>query len=101
MTENQELLDACTLLEEACKKHADDDEVNRFLDCISSTIEDVRAGRITPPIEWREIPCFLYFTEGTLQRFPDVESAFATFQIVLTGGMPDSIREFLEDITKK
>jgi hypothetical protein len=101
MTENQELLDACALLEEVCKKYSDDREVADFQACIAPVIADVRAGRVTPPIEWREIPCFLYFTEGTLQRFPDVESAFATFQIVLTGGMPDSIREFLEDITKK
>lgn len=97
MTESKELLDACTLLEEVCKKHAEDEEVKDFFNCISPIIEDARAGRIIPPIEWSEIPCFLYFTEGTLQRFPDVENAFATFRIALTGGIPDSIREFLEE----
>jgi hypothetical protein len=97
MIENQELLEACTLLEEACSTHADDDEVSDFFRCISPVIEDVRAGRITPPVEWGEIPCFLYFTEGTLQRFPEIENAYARFKISMTGGMPQEIQDWIEN----
>ncbi len=91
-----EIVAACETLKNAINDHRNDPEVRAFYRCIAPTILEATTGNLPTSLEWSDIPCGRYFTEGTLQRLPDLEDAFAEFRIALTGGMPADIRAFLE-----
>ncbi len=52
-------------------------------------------GKITTPAEWGDIPGGHLFLEGTLGKYPDLEEAFATFRIEITGK-----RAFVDQLSK-
>lgn len=43
---------------------------------------------VKTPLEWRDIRGSIFFSEGDLAKFFDLEQAFAEFRIELTGGEP-------------
>lgn len=67
--------------------------VSELFDALSGLIDDARGGRITAPVEWRNVPGRYNFTEGGLQKYPDLETAYAEFKIEVTGGESPVLRK--------
>jgi hypothetical protein len=82
----QQLKSAAILLEEQLKNFMDDPDVERLTASLSSLIRAYKDGTIVQAMEWRDIPGAYWFTEGTLSKFGDLESAYAGFRVELTGG---------------
>lgn len=51
-----------------------------------------KSGRMTTPLEVGELPGSMYFNEGSLRKYRDLESAFAKFSIEATGGETPVLR---------
>ena len=67
------------------------DEVCELFRMPSMLMEASKLMNVATPLEWRDIPGGIFFTEGNLTKFPDLEQAFAEFRIELTGGEPSAI----------
>ncbi len=63
-----------------------DAEVGGLLHALTALLQSAQAGTITAPIEWRDIPGAYLFSEGNLRHYRELESAYATFKIEITGG---------------
>ncbi len=63
-----------------------DSEAMSLLEDLRPLFLAAKEGRISSPMEWRDIPGGYFFTEGTLRKYRDVEATFAEFRIELTGG---------------
>lgn len=63
-----------------------DGEVTNLLNALRPLLVKAKDGRIFSPMEWRDIPGGVLFTEGLLRKYRDLEDAFAEFRIELTGG---------------
>lgn len=70
-----------------------DAEVAALLGALSQLIFDARTGKISIPVEWNEVPGGYYFTEGRLQKYSDLETAYANFKIEITGGESPVLRK--------
>lgn len=70
-----------------------DAEVGVLLDALAKIISDARAGKISTPLAWREIPGAIWFSEGHLRKYGDLEAAFAEFRIEVTGGESPVLRK--------
>jgi hypothetical protein len=60
---------------------------------LSLIIRDVLSGKIVTPVEWRNIPGSYYFTEGSLRKYGDLETAYSDFKIEITGGESPVLRK--------
>jgi len=67
-------------------------EVGEMLRTLAALLDDARSGRIATPVEWHDIPGDRAFTDGGLRKYPDLESAYASFKIELTGGETPVLR---------
>lgn len=56
---------------------------------------------IRTPMEWRDIPGRYLFTEEGLQRYGELEHAFAEFRIELTGGESPTLRRLKASMGEK
>jgi hypothetical protein len=80
-------------LEEVISKYSSaDTEVRGPFESLSKLIADARAGKIVSPMEWRDVPGAYGFTEGGLQKYADLEIAYAEFKIEITGGESPFLR---------
>ncbi|QDH17192.1 hypothetical protein [Swingsia samuiensis] len=65
-------------------------------------IRKAQAGQITVPTD--RLPGFYFFPELGLQDYRELEDAYAKFNIQITGGMTEDLKEifaFLEENKKK
>lgn len=74
-------------LKEIGERYASENgEAKKFLNLMMSLIDQAISEKISAPLTWSDIPGALYFSEGTLQKFPELENAYSKFCIELTGG---------------
>jgi len=69
-----------------------DDEASDLFRVLSLLIENSKSMMLESPLEWRDIPGAIFFSEGSLAKFSDLEKAFSEFRIELTGGEPLALR---------
>lgn len=60
----------------------------------------IKSGRFNTPIQWGQIPGRYRLSEKGLQRYNDLEEAFARFSIEVTGGESPALKLFREDRKK-
>ncbi|NRR33135.1 hypothetical protein HSX11_23465 [Oxalobacteraceae bacterium] len=77
-----------------------DKEAINLLSALEPLIEKSIAGEILAPYEWRAVPGSYYFTEGTLRKFPELESAYSKFTIELTGGETPVLKKLRAQMKK-
>jgi hypothetical protein len=74
-------------LEKVISKYASTDaEVDGLYKSLSTLIADARAGEIILPVQWEDVPGAYGFLEGGLRQYRDLEAAYASFKIEVTGG---------------
>ena len=94
--------DTASRLEDLLRRYAATDvEAQSLLSTLSALIVDARSGRITHPLEWRDIPGSRSFTEGGLGKYGDLETAFADFRIEITGGETPVLRDLRQSRDRK
>ena len=87
------LAEATDRLEQILQRYsAVDAEAKGLLTALSSLIASIRSGKITAPLEWRDIPGAYSFMEGGLGKYSDLETAYAKFRIEVTGGESPVLR---------
>lgn len=97
----QQLAAAALLFEEQLQKYAmDDPDVSKLAAASFALIGAAKAGTITAPMDWRDIPGSYWFTEGALGKFGALESAYAEFKIALSGGPSPVLRALQEKMRK-
>ena len=80
-------------LDQLLRRYASSDAAARaLLSAIETLLDDARAGHVVAPMEWGDVPGDHAFFEGGLGRFPDLESAYASFKIEITGGETPALR---------
>ncbi len=60
-------------------------EVQSFYKSIRPIVELAKQGKITQPLEWRDIPGGRLFLETDLRKHKELESAYAIFKLEVTG----------------
>jgi hypothetical protein len=92
---NQELLRQSALELEGILRHYAivDEEAARFFSALQSRLTDAQSGQILAPLKWRQLPGMLYFEEGSLRKYSDLEAAYAKFAVEATGGETPVLRE--------
>jgi hypothetical protein len=76
-----------------------DQEVRSFISAIQPFLNRAKRGKILTPLEWRDIPGSWYFTEGSLRKYPSLESSYSKFKLEVTGlsGLAADTAANLED----
>lgn len=67
------------------KYEAADREVAQLHSALKILLRSAQAGTILDPVEWGALPG-RYFSEGSLGKYPDLESSYSRFAIEVTGG---------------
>lgn len=76
-------------------------EAKGCLELLDPIIQRVLDGNITSPISRDDIPCGYSFHEGTLREVDEMESAYASFSIHITGGDTDEGQKVFAEIMKE
>lgn len=72
-------------LEEVAMRYArQDPEADLFYEAIKPWLEKATAGLISEPVEPREFPSRAFFEEGSLGKYPELESAYSKFVVEAT-----------------
>ncbi|GFZ59773.1 MULTISPECIES: hypothetical protein [Pseudomonas] len=80
-------------LEDKLKEYVDRDvQVARLYDDLRPLLELAKSRNILSPLEVGEVPGRYRFTEKGLQRYSDLEHAYAVFSIEITGGEPPILK---------
>ncbi|EFW86914.1 hypothetical protein [Pseudomonas savastanoi] len=80
-------------LEDKLKEYVDRDvQVARLYDDLRPLLELAKSRNILFPLEVGEVPGRYRFTEKGLQRYSDLEHAYAVFSIEITGGEPPILK---------
>ncbi|KPY49284.1 hypothetical protein [Pseudomonas syringae] len=80
-------------LEDKLKEYVDRDvQVARLYDDLRPLLELEKSRNILSPLEVGEVPGRYRFTEKGLQRYSDLEHAYAVFSIEITGGEPPILK---------
>ncbi|RMR24484.1 hypothetical protein ALP91_200165 [Pseudomonas savastanoi pv. glycinea] len=80
-------------LEDKLKGYVDRDvQVARLYDDLRPLLELAKSRNILFPLEVGEVPRRYRFTEKGLQRYSDLEHAYAVFSIEITGGEPPILK---------
>ncbi|GFZ68055.1 hypothetical protein PSE10B_45770 [Pseudomonas amygdali pv. eriobotryae] len=80
-------------LEDELKEYVDRDvQVARLYDDLRPLLELAKSRNILSPLEVGEVPGRYRFTEKGLQRYSDLEHAYAVFSIEITGGEPPILK---------
>lgn len=74
-----------------------DAEVRSLKNALTRLIERAKGREISSPLSWADIPGGYLFTEGNLGKYKDLEEAFATFRIEVTGRR-DLVTQLMKDI---
>ncbi|TWB51049.1 hypothetical protein [Nitrospirillum viridazoti] len=86
-------------LEDTSRRYAETDpEAKLFAGAVEGIIADVKAGKILAPMDRMTGLYKVYFFEGTLQKYRDLETAFANFDMELSGGETPEVRAILDKI---
>ncbi|WP_080231908.1 hypothetical protein [Pseudomonas syringae] len=67
-------------------------QVARLYDDLRPLLELAKSRNILSPLEVGEVPGRYRFTENGLQRYSDLEHAYAVFSIEITGGEPPILK---------
>lgn len=78
-----------------------DREAALLKSALSSILRAEESGEINSPLEWNKIPGGIFFTEGNLRQYRDLEDAYANFKIEVTGGDTPVLRKLRLDLAKK
>ncbi|AQS83643.1 MAG: hypothetical protein ABF876_05770 [Acetobacter aceti] len=77
-------------LEFVLNKYCDVNEYAGYLkNSMMPFVDDAKAGKITKPVEWGDVPGGILFDERGLSQFDDLEDAYANFKHEITGGMTE------------
>jgi len=76
-------------------------EAKSALKLLDPIIQKVLDGKITDPVPEDDIPCAYSFHEGTLREIDEMESAYATFAMHITGSDTDEGRKIFDEIMKE
>ncbi|KWS63453.1 hypothetical protein AL053_09205 [Pseudomonas savastanoi pv. fraxini] len=80
-------------LEDKLKEYVDRDvQVARLYDDLRPLLELAKSRNILSPLEVGEVSGRYRFTEKGLQRYSDLEHAYAVFSIEITGGEPPILK---------
>ncbi|ARD13979.1 hypothetical protein [Pseudomonas savastanoi] len=80
-------------LDDKLKEYVDRDvQVARLYDDLRPLLELAKSRNILSPLEVGEVPGRYRFTEKGLQRYSDLEHAYAVFSIEITGGEPPILK---------
>ncbi len=71
-----------------------------LLEELRSLLDSAKTRSLTIPLEWGQIPGLYRYTEHGLQRYKDVEHAYASFSIEITGGESPALRNFKAEHTR-
>ncbi|MEA1649432.1 hypothetical protein UAJ10_10420 [Nitrospirillum sp. BR 11164] len=97
--DQEHLKQSALILEEVSRRYAAiDPEAKKFASAIEAVIDDAKAGRIQEPTDGHPGLHRAYFFEGMLQQYRDLESAFARFEIEVTGGETPAVKAALDAI---
>ncbi|WP_346830264.1 hypothetical protein ABDX87_24860 [Pseudomonas abietaniphila] len=89
-------------LEAQLQLHAPlDPEAIRLWSALKPLLTLAKAEQISQPLETREVPGRYLFTEKNLQQYGELEEAYATFAIELTGGETPALRAFRESMRSR
>ncbi|MET3133317.1 hypothetical protein AAKU55_003607 [Oxalobacteraceae bacterium GrIS 1.11] len=70
-----------------------DQEAGNLLAALTDLIAAALAESLDVPVEWASVPGVVYFTEGSLAKYVDLETAYANFKIEISGGEPPVLRQ--------
>jgi hypothetical protein len=86
-------------LETILKKYAAaDSDVVPLYSALKDLLDRARSGLFFKPIEWGELPGRAYFSEGSLRKYRDLESAYSEFAVEATGGETPTLRALRQQI---
>lgn len=85
------------LLKATLLKYANkDEEVNNLYMALRHIIEEALSGKIREPVDRGNVPGGHCFLEGNLRKYRDLEEAYASFKIELSGGEPPALVKLRE-----
>lgn len=70
-----------------------DEEAASLYSALKNPLADAQSGKLLSPLRWSQLPGTLYFDEGSLRKYRDLESAYSEFAIEATGGETPVLRE--------
>lgn len=73
-----------------------DPEAAALCSDLKPLLELAKAGHLSEPIQIGAVPGHYRFTEKNLQRYGELEDAYADFSIEVTGGEPLSLSLWIE-----
>ncbi|WP_058188935.1 hypothetical protein [Terracidiphilus gabretensis] len=92
---NQELLhqSAARLKELLLHYASENEDAQELLKVLFVYIQRALDGKILEPVAWNQILGGRMFEEGSLRDLPDLEAAYWSFKIEITGGESEELRE--------
>lgn len=89
----EKLSSSARILEEILKEYTSKDlQALQLYNDLRPLLELAKSRRILTPIEVGAVPGRYRFTENGLQRYSDLEHAYAMFSIEITGGEPPILK---------
>jgi hypothetical protein len=80
-------------LEELLTRYAAvDPEAARLYGALQGLLAKAQGGLIVDSMNWSELPGGHSFQEGSLRKYPDLESSYSRFAIEVTGGETPALR---------
>jgi hypothetical protein len=77
---------------------ATDSEAAALWVTLNEYLEKANAGTLTDPLGRGSLPGGRYFTEGTLRKYRDLETAYRDFAVEATGGESPALRALRKEM---
>jgi hypothetical protein len=87
---------ALTLQEALVRYETNDATAREFRKVMQPYIDAALGGNLRTPVQWQDIPGSYLFLEGPLGNYRDLEAAYATFKVEITGK-----RKWVSEVMKR